>query len=99
MFPLRPLISRLRPLAASTLLVLATAAALPARAALLYSQTGGSSTVRISDLGAGTGQGFRSFENFNLAGGGTVQRVTWRGIWYDPAAVVPAPPPTPDVLS
>jgi hypothetical protein len=95
MSPCRPLIRRLGAAAALALAALAQ----PGQAALLYNPGTASTSVRASDFGSSTGQGFRTFDNFTVAGGGTVQRVTWRGIWYDPAAVAPAPAPTPDVLS
>jgi hypothetical protein len=76
---------------------LALSAALPAQADLLYGTTAIGSSPRTSDYGSTTQFGWRSFENFTIASGGTVRRITWTGLWF--GDVQPADPPDPDVLS
>lgn len=80
---------------AAALLLAGTAP--PARAALLYGTTAISESPRTSDYGSSTQSGWRSFENFTIASGGTVQRITWSGLWF--GDLQPAPPPAPDALS
>jgi hypothetical protein len=70
---------------------------LPAQAAVLYGTTAIGSSPRTSDYGSNTQAGWRSFENFQIAGGGSVQRITWSGLWF--GDLQPAPAPAPDALS
>lgn len=70
---------------------------LPAQAAVLYGTTAIGASPRTSDYGSNTQAGWRSFENFEIAGGGTVQRITWSGLWF--GDLQPAPAPAPDALS
>lgn len=73
-------------------------AALPsAQAELLYGTTAIGASPRTSDYGSNTQAGWRSFENFTVAGGGTVQRITWSGLWF--GELQPDPAPDPDALS
>ncbi len=68
-----------------------------AQAAVLYGTTAIGSSPRTSDYGSNTQAGWRSFENFEVAGGGTVLRITWSGLWF--GDLQPAPAPAPDALS
>lgn len=76
---------------------LTAALLLPAQAAVLYGTTAIGASPRTSDYGSNTQAGWRSFENFEIAGGGTVQRITWSGLWF--GELQPAPAPAPDALS
>jgi hypothetical protein len=80
-------------------LLLALLMPFTAAAEALYAPTPISSSARISDFGSTTGFGFRSFDNFTVATGGTVDRVAWRGFWIDFGNPSPAPAPGPDVLT
>lgn len=78
---------------------LSLAAAAPlAQAALLYSPSPINASARTSDFGSGD-RGFRTFDNFTVASGGLVERITWRGFWFDFNKPQPEPAPAPDVLS
>lgn len=68
-------------------------------AAILYGPTPIGSSVRSSDFGSNNQSGFRAFDNFTVASGATVQKVTWSGLWIDFASPTPAPAPAPDVLT
>ena len=80
-------------------LLLALLIPLDAAADALYAPTMIGASPRISDYGTSTGAGFRTFDNFTVATGGTVERVTWRGFWLDLNSPTPAPAPSPDTLS
>lgn len=83
---------------ATLALALALAATAPGvQAALLYGTTAIGASPRTSDYGADTGFGWRAYDNFTVAGGGTVLRVTWSGLWF--GDTLPAPAPDPDVLN
>ncbi len=69
----------------------------PAQAAVLYSTTVMGASPWTSDYGSISQTGWRSFDNFQLTGGGSVQRITWSGIWF--GDVLPAPTPAPDAIS
>jgi hypothetical protein len=66
---------------------------------VLYNPTPLGSSARFSDYGSASSSGFRSLDNFTVAPGGTVEKVTWSGFWLDLAGQVPAPAPSPDVTS
>jgi hypothetical protein len=67
-------------------------------AAVLYGPTQIGSSARVSDFGSGDQTGFRSFDNFTIAPGGNVERISWTGFWLDFSRPVPEPAPAPDVL-
>ena len=68
-------------------------------AAVLYQPTPIGSSVRTADFGTNQQSGFRTFDNFTIASGGIVEKVTWRGLYIDFANPDPAPAPTEDVLN
>ena len=75
------------------------ASATGADAAVLYATTAINSSVRISDYGQTSQSGFRTFDDFVIATDGSVQTVSWRGLWIDLGSPDPAPAPLPDVLT
>lgn len=86
----------LRRMAAGAAATLALAAG-PLQASVLYGTTVVGESPRSSDFGSADAFGFRTFDNFTVVGGGTVQRLTWSGLWLN--QVQPAAAPAPDVLS
>ena len=70
-----------------------------ATAAVLYAPTPLGSSARISDYGSADQFGFRTFDNFTVAPGGEVRKVTWTGFWIDLNNPSPAAAPAPDALS
>jgi hypothetical protein len=68
-------------------------------AAVIYAPTVIGSSARISDYGSASGTGFRTFDNFEVSFGGSVQTVTWQGFWLDLDNPIPVPAPSPDVLN
>lgn len=78
-----------------TLCALACLATVSLNAAVLYAPTPIGSSARFSDYGSTDETGFRALDNFTLASGGRVERVSWSGFWLD--QIQPAPAPAPDV--
>lgn len=72
------------------------ASAVPAGAAVVYAPTAISASPRTSDYGTVTGGGFRTFDNFSVAGGAAIERLSWRGIWFGDTTPAPAPDPVVD---
>lgn len=68
-------------------------------AAVMYAPTQIGSSARFSDYGSASQSGWRSFDNFTVQPGGTVEKVTWLGFWLDQGNPQPAAAPAPDVLS
>jgi hypothetical protein len=87
----------LRTLALSTL-ALSVISAVPASAEVLFGTTAISPSPRTSDYGT-SGGGFRTFDDFLLAGSAQVETVSWQGFWVNFDQPTPTPAPAPDVTS
>jgi hypothetical protein len=68
----------------------------PAGASVIYGTTAINSSPRTSDYGTTTGSGWRSFDNFTSASAASIERVSWRGLWFDDVQPAPAPNPVVD---
>lgn len=79
-------------LALAALLTCAT----QARAAVIYGTTAINESPRTSDYGTASGSGWRSFDNFSSASSASVERVSWRGLWFADLQPTPAPSPVVD---
>jgi hypothetical protein len=89
--------SRLAALALSAAFLLASVGG--AGATVLYEPTPISSSARTSHYGDVSGSGFRTFDNFTLGAGASVEKVSWAGFWIDFGNPQPAAAPAPDVSS
>ncbi|KQW45508.1 MULTISPECIES: PEP-CTERM sorting domain-containing protein [unclassified Roseateles] len=67
-----------------------------ASAALIYGTSAIGASPRTSDYGTVSGGGFRTFDNFTSASGASVERVSWRGLWFGNTTPAPAPAPLVD---
>ena len=79
-----------------TLAAAALLAVQPAFAALIYAPTPIGPSPRTSDYGTVSGSGFRTFDNFTSASSASIDRISWRGLWFAEAAPAPAPLPLVD---
>ena len=70
-------------------------------AAVLYQTSAIGSSLRNADYALSSQSGFRVFDDFTIATGGSIASITWRGMYYDNANPLPtdAPPPVEDVQS
>jgi hypothetical protein len=68
-------------------------------AAVLYETTPIGSSVRNADYAISSESGFRVFDDFTIASGGTIEKITWRGMYLDLSKPDPAPAPTEDIES
>jgi hypothetical protein len=68
----------------------------PAGADLIYGTTAIGSSPRTSDYGTVSGGGFRTFDNFTSASSASIERISWRGLWFGNTTPDPAPAPLVD---
>lgn len=87
-----------KPAASALALTFAALGAWPssASAALIYGTTAIGASPRSSDYGTVSGSGFRTFDNFTSASGASIERVSWRGLWFGDATPAAAPAPLVD---
>lgn len=85
----------MRTLALSVLAACLSVAAAGVSATVIYGTTAIGESPRTSDYGTASGSGWRTFDNFTFGSNASIERVSWRGLWF--ADLTPAPAPTPVV--
>jgi hypothetical protein len=82
-----------------TTAALAALAAAHSHAAVIYEPTVISSSLRVSHFGANDNFGFKTYDNFTPGTSAYVEKLTWRGFWWDSNSPQPAPAPPTNVAN